>query len=103
EARTVARLAHPNIVAIHSVINTAKRTLLIFEYVDGRTLSELIETAPGRRLPVRAALDIARQVCAALEFAHSKHVIHRDLKPSNIMIEESGRVKVMDFGIARQA
>lgn len=103
EARTVAQLAHPNIVAIHSVVNMPGRTLLVFEYVNGLTLAQVIDASPQHRVPLRDATGIARQVCSALDFAHSKHVIHRDLKPSNIMMENSGRVKVMDFGIARQA
>ncbi len=100
EARTVAALHHPNIVDIHSVLSDDYGLYLVFEFIAGRTLDELI--SEKGRLPLAEAKAIMRPVCAALEFAHQRHVVHRDLKPANIMITEQGVVKVMDFGISRR-
>ena len=101
EARLVAKLHHPNIVDIHSIIEDSGELYLVFEHVDGETLDQVMNRK--KRLSVKEAQYIFRGVCHALEYAHHKAVIHRDLKPSNIMITTEGRVKVMDFGIARQA
>jgi eukaryotic-like serine/threonine-protein kinase len=101
EAKTVAGLHHPNIVDIYAVVEEANDLHLVFEYVEGRTLHELI-TAKGRFAPAEAAA-VVRGAADALEFAHSHGVVHRDMKPSNLMLDGSGRVKVMDFGIARAA
>ncbi|MFA5140043.1 MAG: protein kinase [Elusimicrobiota bacterium] len=101
EAKTVARLRHPNIVEIYSVEEDGEEAYLIFEFVRGRTLSVMIEE--GGPLHLRQAKDILKAVCGALDYAHGMGVIHRDLKPSNVMIDAQGTVKVMDFGVARQA
>ncbi|MBI4424721.1 MAG: serine/threonine protein kinase [Elusimicrobia bacterium] len=102
EARTVAALDHPNILRIHAVIREEDdRTLLVFERVDGRTLRQLADAKPARRLSLEETGPILRDVCAALEYAHFKRVIHRDIKPSNVMVTDADQVKVMDFGIAR--
>jgi serine/threonine-protein kinase len=101
EARLVAKLHHPNIVDIHSIVEDSGELYLVFEHVDGETLDQVMNRK--KRLSVKEAQYIFRGVCHALEYAHHKAVIHRDLKPSNIMITTEGRVKVMDFGIARQA
>ncbi|MFA6316652.1 MAG: serine/threonine-protein kinase [Elusimicrobiota bacterium] len=100
EAKTVAALHHPNIVDIHSVVSQAGEVYLVFEYVAGKTVAQLIEER--RRLGLAEVKAVLGPVCLALEFAHSRGVIHRDLKPANIMISEQGVVKVMDFGISRQ-
>jgi eukaryotic-like serine/threonine-protein kinase len=99
EARTVAALKHPNIVEIHSVIESRAGLFLVFEYVEGRTLWEL--TARGPWAP-ESALPILRQIAGALDYAHALGIVHRDLKPSNVMITADGAVKLMDFGIARR-
>ena len=101
EARTVAALHHPNIVDIYAIAEDGDDVFLIFEYVDGMTIHELLQ-ASGRLEPERAA-KLVRMTADALEYAHSRDVIHRDMKPSNVMLDQSGRVKVMDFGIARMA
>lgn len=101
EARTVARLRHPNIVEIYAVVGEPPDIYLVFEHVDGHTVDEYIHHY--QRLKLSQALSILKGTAAALEFAHSRGVIHRDLKPSNIMINREGTVKVMDFGVARQA
>jgi serine/threonine-protein kinase len=101
EARTVASLKHPNIVEIHSVVTEGSEVYLVFEYVDGHTVSQYLDHY--RRLAFGHALWILQGVGAALEYAHLRGIIHRDLKPSNIMITRDKSVKVMDFGVARQA
>jgi serine/threonine-protein kinase len=101
EARTVAKLQHPNIVGIHAVIEDGPDVYLVLEFVDGTTLDDAL--AQRKRLAPRELLGLLDGVAAAVDHAHSHKVIHRDLKPSNIMIDRTGRVRVMDFGIAHQA
>lgn len=99
EAQAVASLSHPNVVSIYDVGQDDGLHYLIMEYVEGRSLKDLIsERAP---LPPLEAIDIALQICDALEHAHENGVIHRDIKPHNILITRNGRVKVTDFGIAQ--
>lgn len=102
EAEMVASLHHPHIVEIYTIIRDSKDTYLVFEYVSGMTLHDLLNESPGRRLPLERALEILRQVGEAVDHAHARRVIHRDMKPSNVMLADEGWVKVMDFGIARQ-
>ena len=99
EAKTVAGLRHPNIVSVHEVLREEKDVFIVFEYIEGGTLGDLI-SRQGRLKPAEC-LQVAKPVCEALDHAHAQGVIHRDLKPANIMIEK-GVVKVMDFGIARR-
>ena len=98
EARSVSRLRHPNLVPIFDVGEEAGDPYLVFEFVNGPNLAELI-AREGRIAPARAA-DLMRQVLDALALAHAAGIIHRDLKPSNILIDPQGRPRVMDFGIA---
>ena len=109
EARTLARLSHPHIVAVHDfgeVVADDGRTpagstsvfYFLMEYVDGSNLRQLID---GRRLQSNQALAIMPQVCEALQFAHDEGVVHRDIKPENILIDSKGRVKIADFGLAK--
>lgn len=98
EARALAKLNHPNIVAIHDFGETPGGTFfIIMEHVEGADLHRLIRDGD---LPLTTALDVVRQVCDALEFAHSQGVVHRDIKPANILVDAQGRVKVSDFGLA---
>ena len=102
EARIMAKLKHPHIVQVFDVAREAERYYFVMEYVPGRTLAELIEDRG--LLPLAEMLDISRQVCQALAYAHAQEpaVVHRDIKPTNILIEDNtGRVVVTDFGIAK--
>jgi serine/threonine-protein kinase len=94
EAQVLASLNHPNIAQIYGVEDRA----LIMELVDGPTLAERIAQGP---IPLDEALPIARQITEAFEYAHDRGIIHRDLKPANIKITPEGRVKVLDFGLAK--
>ena len=98
EAELLASLNHPNIAVIHEIIEEEKSGYLILEYVPGETLDERIAREP---LELKDALSISRQIAEAVSAAHKKGVIHRDLKPGNIKITPDGRVKVLDFGLAK--
>src|SRR2546425_1032016 len=98
EARAIAALNHANIAAIHELWEPRTTNFLVLERVEGDTLAERIQRGP---LPVEEALNIARQIGEALEAAHEKGIIHRDLKPANIKITPQGKVKLLDFGLAR--
>src|SRR5438105_2422817 len=98
EARLLAALNHPHIAAIYGVEESGGFLALVLELVEGKTLAERIR--PGR-IVITEALTIARQIAEALEAAHDKGIVHRDLKPANVKITEGGRVKVLDFGLAK--
>ena len=98
EARVLASLNHSNIAAIHGLEESGERKFLVMELVDGETLAERIKRGP---IPVEESLQIAMQICEALEAAHEKGIIHRDLKPGNVKITPDGKVKVLDFGLAK--
>ena len=98
EARAIAALNHPHIVTIYSTEDADGVRFLTMELVDGCTLSDLI--APGG-MPIGRFLDIAPPLADALAAAHQKQITHRDLKPGNVMVSNDGRVKVLDFGLAR--
>ncbi|WP_208028742.1 Stk1 family PASTA domain-containing Ser/Thr kinase [Rhabdothermincola sediminis] len=101
EARAAANLNHPNVVAVYDWGQQYGTYFIVMEYVEGRSLSEIIRTE-GPLHPTRAA-EIAADVAAALAFAHRNGVIHRDIKPGNILLTSTGQVKVADFGIAQAA
>jgi eukaryotic-like serine/threonine-protein kinase len=98
EARVLASLNHSNIATIYGVEESADRKFLVMELVGGETLAERIKRGP---IPVDESLGIAKQICEALEAAHEKGIIHRDLKPANVKITPDGKVKVLDFGLAK--
>jgi Tol biopolymer transport system component len=98
EARAVASLNHPNIVTIHSVEHAEGVHFLTMEFVDGKPLAEMI---PARGLPIDEFLRIAIPLADAVGAAHQKGIVHRDLKPANVVLTSDGRVKVLDFGLAK--
>jgi len=98
EAEALASLNHPNIAAIHGINESDGTQCLVLEFIDGQTLAERLQGGP---MPVDEAVRIASQIADALSAAHAKGIIHRDLKPANIKITASGRVKVLDFGLAK--
>jgi serine/threonine-protein kinase len=98
EAKLLASLNHSNIAAIYGLEEAHGVKFLVLEYVPGETLAERLVKGP---LPLRQALDVGRQIAEGLEAAHEKGVMHRDLKPANIKITPDGKVKVLDFGLAK--
>ena len=99
EARAVAKLSHPNIVTVIDRGDDGGRQYIVFEYVEGENLKELV--VRSGRLPVRRALELALDVAGGLAFAHDHGLVHRDVKPQNVLLSREGEVKVTDFGIAR--
>jgi serine/threonine-protein kinase len=99
EARAVAQLTHPNIVTVIDRGEQDGRQFIVFEYVDGLNLKELVEQEGP--LSPRDAIELALQVARGLAFAHEQGLVHRDVKPQNVLIDADGRAKVTDFGIAR--
>src|ERR687883_1052075 len=99
EAKNAAGLSHPNIVSIYDRGEAEGTYYIAMEYLDGRSLKELI-VARGPA-PVKVAIDYARQILAAVGFAHKHGIVHRDIKPHNVLVGPEGRLKVTDFGIAR--
>ncbi len=100
EARALAALNHPNIVTIFSVEEAEDSHLLVMEFVEGRTLRDVL---PPHGLPLEQFFDVAIPLSEALAVAHEQGVTHRDLKPENVMLTRTGRVKVLDFGLAKIA
>jgi serine/threonine-protein kinase len=98
EAQTLAALNHPNIAAIYGLEEAGEISALVLELIEGRTLADRLTAG---RVPIAEALTIARQTAEALEAAHEKGILHRDLKPANIGLTSDGRVKVLDFGLAK--
>jgi serine/threonine-protein kinase len=98
EAEVLASLNHPNIATIHDLEETDGTRYLVLELVEGETLADRIACGP---IAIEEALQIAIQICEALEAAHEKGIIHRDLKPANVKVTPDGKVKVLDFGLAK--
>ncbi|MBQ8808399.1 MAG: serine/threonine protein kinase, partial [Clostridia bacterium] len=102
ESQAAASLSHQNIVQIYDVGEEEGLHYIVMELLEGVTLKQYINSKGGK-LSRREATNFSMQICRALEHAHSKHVVHRDIKPQNIVITDSGKIKVADFGIARAA
>ena len=98
EAKSVAALSHPNVLAIHEFGADGATVYAVMELLEGQTLRERLA---GGALPVRKAIDIALQIAHGLAAAHEKGIIHRDLKPENVFVSPNGRVKILDFGLAK--
>jgi serine/threonine-protein kinase len=103
EAHAAANLSHPNIVTVHDIGQDGNRHFIVMEFVDGRTLKQLVrlQNQGGRPLSVTRALDLTIQICAGIGYAHRANLIHCDVKSQNILVTRDERVKVADFGIAR--
>ena len=98
EARTLARLSHPNIVAVHDFGQSGGFCYLLMEFVDGVNLRQAMEA--GRFTP-QQAFQLVPKICDALQYAHDEGILHRDIKPSNLLLDTRGRIKIADFGIAK--
>src|SRR5215813_3262926 len=98
EAEVLASLNHPNIAGIYDLQESDDTRFLVLELVEGETLADRIQRGP---IPIEEALEVAGHIGEALQAAHEKGVIHRDLKPANVKITSGGRVKVLDFGLAK--
>jgi tetratricopeptide (TPR) repeat protein len=99
ELKLARKISHKNVCRVHDLGKEKETYYITMEYVEGRSLKSLIETA--KALSPDSALSLARQLCAGLEEAHRQGVVHRDLKPQNVMIDKDGNAKIMDFGLAR--
>lgn len=106
EAKAIAALSHPNILAIHDTGRADGQMFVVTELLEGETLRDRIggvaRGGTGSALPVRKAIDIAVQIARGLSAAHDKAIVHRDLKPENVFLTHDGHVKILDFGLARQ-
>jgi eukaryotic-like serine/threonine-protein kinase len=101
EASAAGTLTHPNIVTIYDVIEDGDTTAVAMEFVEGRTLADLLaEKGP---LPLDRAVELFEEICSALDYAGAKGIVHRDIKPANVLLTPDGRAKITDFGIARMA
>jgi protein kinase-like protein len=98
EVRTARQVSHPNVCRVYDIGDASGHLFLTMEYVDGEDLSSLLRRIG--RLPEDKALEIARQICAGIAAAHERTVIHRDLKPANVMLDGTGRIRIMDFSLA---
>jgi serine/threonine protein kinase len=99
EARAASALNHPNIVSVYDIGRENGTYWIVSELVDGETLRRTIDRGP---LAVRKAIEIAAQIAEGLAAAHAAGIVHRDLKPSNVMFARTGRVKILDFGLAKR-
>src|SRR5215472_3012935 len=100
EARAVAALNHPNILAVFDIGQHNSSPYMVAELLDGHTLRDMLQNGP---LPQRKAIDYAVQIAQGLASAHENGIVHRDVKPENVFITRDGRVKILDFGLAKQA
>src|SRR5580700_8237817 len=98
EARAVAALNHPNILAVYQMATHEGVSYMVSELLDGETLRERLRRGP---IPLRKAIDYAGQIAHGLAAAHDKGIVHRDLKPDNLFVTKDGRVKILDFGLAK--
>src|SRR5262249_42878355 len=98
EARSTSALNHPNILTVHDIGNYEGSPYIVAELLEGEELREQLNNGP---LPLRRSIDYAQQIAAGLAAAHDKGIVHRDLKPENLCVTKDGRVKILDFGLAK--
>ena len=98
EIKVAARLAHPNIVAAYDADQSGDTHFFVMEFVEGTDLEQVAAREP---MPVAVACDYAREAALGLQHAHDRGMVHRDIKPHNLMLTPEGRVKILDFGLAR--
>ena len=101
EIRLARKITHRNVLRTYDYGEAEGVYFISMEFVRGYTLNELMDEAPARQMPARAAIGIGRQICRGLQAAHEQGIIHRDIKPQNVLIDAKGEVKLMDFGVAR--
>ncbi|MBK7000898.1 MAG: protein kinase [Rhodoferax sp.] len=99
EARSAARLQHPNIVSVYDANRDHDIAYLVMEFIDGEDLKHHLDQ--GKRFSLEQTVAIMHDLLSALDYAHKQHIVHRDIKPANLLIEPSGRIKLTDFGVAR--
>ena len=99
EARSAARLQHPNIVSVYDSERHGDVAYLVMEFVQGEDLKQHLDS--GRRYSLEESLGIVQDLLAALDYAHRENIVHRDVKPANLLVEANGRIKLTDFGVAR--
>src|SRR5262245_48812330 len=99
EAQAAARLNHPNIVGVYDTGADGDTQYIVMEFVEGRTLADVLGS--GKRPSTLQSVELAQKIAQALSVAHAQGIVHRDIKPANVMVTREGKVKVMDFGIAR--
>ncbi|MBW1867329.1 MAG: serine/threonine protein kinase, partial [Deltaproteobacteria bacterium] len=98
EAKAIGRLSHANIVTVYDVGQDHETIYIAMEFLEGRPLNEVVREKPPA---VKDVINIGLQVAEALNYAHARGIVHRDIKPSNIILDDEGRIKITDFGIAR--
>ena len=103
EAQAAAALNHPNVATIYSIEETDNQTFLVMEYIEGKELKDIINSSTSllKVWGLNGILDYVMQIASGLQAAHSKEIVHRDIKSANIMLNNSGNIKIMDFGLAR--
>ncbi len=99
EAQAAGALSHPHIVTVHDLIEYGDSLFIVMEYLEGGTLLDRMNAAPGRRLDPPSALEVGRQALLGLEAAHEEGLVHRDIKPGNLLFDHKERVKIADFGV----
>ncbi len=103
EAQAAAALNHPNITTIYAIEDYDDEMFIVMEFIDGRELREIVGAYRDTSRPVKQIINYAIQIAEGLQAAHEKGVVHRDIKTANVMITDKGRVKIMDFGLAKIA
>lgn len=101
EARNQARLSHRNVVSVKDFRKTPDGWIIVMDYIEGDSLTDLIKAAPGKKLPLSQALDIMKQLLAGLAHAHENGIVHYDIKPRNMLIGDDDTVHLVDFGLAK--